>query len=71
MKATKVGSILLHQQRCKRCGVCVELCPRKVFIIDKEGYPKPANIEQCTYCQLCELWCPDYAIEVRGVEDGG
>jgi 2-oxoglutarate ferredoxin oxidoreductase subunit delta len=70
MKA-KVGSILLHQQRCKRCGVCVELCPREVFISDKEGYPKPVNMDKCTYCQLCELWCPDYAIEVRGVEDDG
>lgn len=66
---TKVNSILLHRERCKRCGVCIELCPRQVFTSDKDGYPQPTNVEQCSHCQLCELWCPDYAIEVGGGED--
>jgi len=67
---TKVSSILLHRQRCKRCGVCVELCPRQVFVSDEDGYPKLTNVAQCSYCRLCELWCPDYAIEVKDVEGG-
>ncbi|MBA7560013.1 NAD(P)H-quinone oxidoreductase subunit I, chloroplastic [subsurface metagenome] len=67
----RVGPLLLNQQRCKKCGVCVELCPRQVFTISDEGYPEPSNIERCTGCKLCELWCPDYAIEVEVSEDAG
>lgn len=66
---TKVGPLLLNRQRCKRCGICIELCPRQVFTTTYEGYPEPTNIEKCTRCKLCELWCPDYAIEVEVVEN--
>ena len=65
----KVGPLLINRQQCKRCGVCVELCPRQVFITDGEGYPDATRIEQCTGCKLCELWCPDYAIELEVSED--
>jgi Pyruvate/2-oxoacid:ferredoxin oxidoreductase delta subunit len=27
-------------------------------------------MEKCTKCQLCELWCPDYAVEVEVQENG-
>jgi 2-oxoglutarate ferredoxin oxidoreductase subunit delta len=60
-----VDSPLLFRDRCKRCGLCVELCPRKVFTTSAEDYPEPTNIEKCSRCGLCELWCPDYAIEVE------
>ncbi|MFC1904569.1 ferredoxin family protein [Chloroflexota bacterium] len=61
----KGGLVLITESRCKRCGVCVELCPRQVFTISDGGYPNPANIDKCHRCKLCELWCPDYAIEVE------
>jgi len=64
----QAGSITLYRDRCKRCGVCIELCPLQVYTSTSEGYPEPINIEKCTNCGLCELWCPDYAIEV-GVKD--
>jgi 2-oxoglutarate ferredoxin oxidoreductase subunit delta len=65
----KVGPLLLDRERCKRCGVCIELCPRQVYTSSEEGYPDPTNIEKCTSCKLCELWCPDYAIEVEVSEN--
>lgn len=65
----RVGSLLLNRQQCKRCGLCVELCPREVFTTSDEGYPTPDDIERCTRCKLCELWCPDYAIEVEVSQD--
>ena len=67
----KMGGLSLNRQRCKRCGICVELCPRHVFTTSDDGYPEPTNIEQCTRCKLCELWCPDYAIEVEVTENAG
>jgi len=65
----KIGALSLNRQACKRCGVCVELCPCHVFTTSDDGYPEPTNMEQCTRCKLCELWCPDYAIEVEASED--
>jgi len=65
-----MSRILINTERCKKCGVCIELCPRRVYVANLEGYPTPAHMEKCTKCQLCELWCPDYAVEVEVQENG-
>ena len=62
---TMVGPIRLNRSRCKKCGVCVELCPLQVFVNSDESYPDPVASDKCTRCKLCEMWCPDYAIEVE------
>jgi len=59
------GPVQLDLELCKACGVCIELCPDKVFDRDKLGYPVLARPEECSQCLLCELHCPDFAIEVR------
>ena len=50
---------------CKACGICIELCPEKVFDVDKAGIPVVARPADCTQCLICELHCPDFAIEVK------
>ena len=50
---------------CKACGICIALCPDKVFDRDDLGYPVLARPEECSQCLICELHCPDFAIEVR------
>ena len=50
---------------CKACGICIELCPDKVFDRDKLAQPVIARPEDCSQCLICELHCPDFAIEVR------
>jgi len=57
--------VQLDLELCKACGVCIELCPDEVFDRDKLGYPVLARPEDCSQCLLCELHCPDFAIEVR------
>jgi 2-oxoglutarate ferredoxin oxidoreductase subunit delta len=52
---------------CKGCEICVVLCPADVLDM-KEFKVNVARIEDCTECMLCELRCPDFAIEV--VESG-
>ena len=59
------GLVQLDLELCKACGVCIELCPDKVFDRDKLGFPVLAREEACRQCLLCELHCPDFAIEVR------
>ena len=65
------GPVQLDLELCKACGVCIELCPEKVFDRDKLGYPVLARPEDCSQCLLCELHCPDFAIEVRRRERKG
>lgn len=57
--------VSLDLELCKACGICIELCPDKVFDRDKLGNPVLARPEDCTQCLICELHCPDFAIEVR------
>ncbi|MDI3474771.1 MAG: 2-oxoglutarate ferredoxin oxidoreductase subunit delta [Thermococcaceae archaeon] len=70
-KAEGIVEIDIDTFLCKGCGICVEMCPRKVYEWSKElsekgvHYPVPVNAEKCVKCKLCELLCPDFAIAVR------
>ncbi|MBW1650658.1 MAG: ferredoxin family protein [Deltaproteobacteria bacterium] len=54
--------------RCKGCGLCVEVCPKNVLAIsDKvntKGYfpAYQAKQEDCIFCSTCCIMCPDVAI---------
>ena len=63
--AAPVAKVALDLDLCKVCGICIDLCPEDVFDRDKLGYPVVARVGDCTSCLLCELHCPDFAIEVQ------
>lgn len=63
--------VQLDLELCKACGICIELCPDTVFDRDDLGYPVLARPEECSRCLICELHCPDFAIEVRRRERKG
>ena len=62
------GVVHIDWDRCKGCGFCVEFCPPKVLAlserINAHGYHPPELINEpgCTGCDLCGLYCPDFAI---------
>ncbi|MHC4779085.1 MAG: 4Fe-4S dicluster domain-containing protein [Planctomycetota bacterium] len=62
------GNVVIIHDRCKGCGFCIELCPRKVLEFsedfNKKGYhpPKATHIDECLDCNLCEIICPEFAI---------
>jgi len=68
MVSEKAFKISISDKACKRCGICIAFCPRKVFA-SEHGKPVVVNPDACTKCKLCELRCPDYAIVVGGEED--
>ena len=71
------GKIIIDSERCKGCGLCVEVCPKNSIIIskrsNKNGYfpaePVPSAVEgannnDCTGCAMCAIICPDAVIKV-------
>jgi len=61
--------ILIDEKACKRCGLCIAFCPKKVFA-SEGNKPVVVNLSACINCKLCELRCPDYAIIVGGDDIG-
>ena len=57
---------------CKHCFTCINICP--VDNLEFEG-DEMASLGKCIQCQLCEKYCPDFAIEVepkkKAVEKSG
>ncbi|MDD5567597.1 MAG: 4Fe-4S binding protein [Candidatus Omnitrophica bacterium] len=50
---------------CVGCGVCVELCPRKILYIDgKSGKCKVTDESKCDRLRGCEKACPVSAIKI-------
>jgi len=65
-----MGKIEVNRERCKACGLCIAVCPKKLIIfsstLNSQGfYPAEQSSEgECTGCALCAEVCPDLAIEV-------
>lgn len=60
--------IRINSTRCKKCYLCLELCPAKVFEKSEIHKKEPDVIgvvaEKCKLCLQCEYWCPEGAISV-------
>ena len=62
--AEKKGRIEIRVDRCKSCGLCVEVCPDGLIKVSEElndmGY-HPAEYcgNGCTGCGLCYTVCPE------------
>ena len=67
-KSKKTYCIKVYKDWCKRCGICVEFCPKSVLVQDESGLPIVKNPDECIGCGLCEIRCPDFAIEVKNKE---
>ncbi len=63
--------LLIHQPWCKGCGICVAFCPKNVLELNEDEKVISSRIEDCIYCGLCELRCPDFAISVQKTAAGG
>src|SRR4026208_1687102 len=46
---------------CKRCDICVEICPKVTLVLRNDAIIEEAN---CIPCGLRERYCPDLAIEM-------
>ncbi|MFH1263089.1 MAG: 4Fe-4S binding protein [Pseudomonadota bacterium] len=64
--------IVVNEERCKGCELCVAACPKKIIemskAINRQGYffAQITNRDLCTGCKLCAIACPDVGIQVFG-----
>jgi 2-oxoglutarate ferredoxin oxidoreductase subunit delta len=62
------GRVSIVVECCKACGFCVEFCPTHVLALssafNSKGYHPPHVVhpEKCSGCDLCGMYCPDFAI---------
>lgn len=66
-----MSRIVIDQDRCKGCGLCIQACPyglvRIANTFNAKGY-RPAELAdpegRCIGCANCATMCPDVAITV-------
>ena len=59
--------IAINEKWCKKCGICVEFCPKQIFITGALGEPQVNDPTKCTECRLCEILCPEFCITVNAM----
>ena len=66
--------IRIEKDWCKGCDICIIRCPvealEKSTELNKRGVypPKMKEENECNFCRLCELLCPDFAITITQEE---
>ncbi len=64
------GAVVVDNNKCKGCGLCVEACPCKVLTLSQKvnlkgySYAYMAEPDKCTGCTNCATVCPDAVITV-------
>ena len=69
--AKSKGMIVIHENRCKGCQLCISVCPTDILEIADDrfntlGY-RPIEIckpDVCTGCGVCAVICPDVVFDV-------
>lgn len=65
-----MAKIVIDQERCKGCQLCVQFCPPKVLAmgsrLNSRGFYAVELVDEarCTSCAACALVCPDVVITV-------
>lgn len=65
------GAIVVDEERCKGCNLCVVACPLDLLslaekAVNKKGYRFAQQVmeEACNGCASCAIVCPDGCITV-------
>jgi 2-oxoglutarate ferredoxin oxidoreductase subunit delta len=68
------GAIVVDEQKCKGCGVCIPACPTSVIELANEVNGKGYHFaymehpDECIGCANCAIVCPDGVITVYKIK---
>lgn len=63
--------IFIQVDRCRRCGMCVEICPEGLFVqTESNRIPKISNPKACISCGHCVSICPSGAVTHQNFSPG-
>ncbi len=58
-------AIVIDEERCIGCGVCIEYCNVDAIALNGEkGIVEVVALEDCIECHSCQQNCPEGAIKV-------
>lgn len=57
------AAVRIMDDRCTRCGKCMEECPEGVFSWGENHEVIEINSEKCFQCGWCSIFCENHAIE--------
>ena len=68
---TTFEPLVIASERCKGCGLCVDVCPKHCLALDESvvnglGHHPVVLTEAaaCTSCAICARACPDVAFTI-------
>ena len=69
MSKPKLKQHLITPDWCKCCGLFVAFCPKNVLSNEDSDKVITVRADDSICCKLCELRCPDLAIEIITQDD--
>ena len=66
-----LGAVVINEDRCKGCALCVDACPKDVLALAERkvnvhgySYVEAIKADDCIGCASCGIVCPDGCITV-------
>ncbi len=66
-----MAKIEINRILCKKCGICAFVCPKQVYQFNELEGPQANNPDDCIFCDMCIMMCPDMAIDIdKNLKEG-
>jgi nitroreductase/NAD-dependent dihydropyrimidine dehydrogenase PreA subunit len=60
----QMGEMEIDEEACTKCGLCVQNCPFRCWVMEEDEYPRLKDDYACFSCSNCMVACPTDAVSV-------